>query len=320
MMGRLSGLSPARARGSGPRELLDRFDLVEAGGRRVATYSGGMRRRLDLAASLVAAPGGDLPRRADHRPRPAQPAGACGRSSRGLVGDGVTVFLTTQYLEEADRLADRIAVMDGGRVVAEGTAGRAQAAGSPDSGWTSHWPTIAASTRSSAPSATARCTATAAQRQVASRPTAAPCTSGRCSTSSTRTRGTVRTLRACTAPTLDDVFLALTGHLATRPRRRPPVSDLPPCLPFPAARAPARLAATGTLTMIGRSVRLSLRNVDALLTVAHAADHADAAVRLPVRRRDRDRHAVRDLRGAGRHPAVRRLRRRRPPRSASART
>ncbi|HWM10939.1 MAG TPA: ATP-binding cassette domain-containing protein [Solirubrobacteraceae bacterium] len=102
-------------------ELLERFDLVEAAGRRVATYSGGMRRRLDLAMSLVSNP----PVLFLDEPT----TGLDPRSRRdvwdavtGLTASGVTVLLTTQYLEEADQLADRIAVLDGGRVVAEGTA------------------------------------------------------------------------------------------------------------------------------------------------------------------------------------------------------
>src|SRR5262245_52999447 len=120
MMGRLRHLRGAAARRRAA-ELLDRFDLTEARDRRVATYSGGMRRRLDLAMSLVSRP----PVVFLDEPT----TGLDPRSRRGLweaVGDlraaGVTVLLTTQYLEEADRLANRIAVIDGGRVVAEGTA------------------------------------------------------------------------------------------------------------------------------------------------------------------------------------------------------
>jgi ABC-2 type transport system ATP-binding protein len=120
MMGRLSGLSrtPARDRAA---ELLERFDLAEAGRRRVGTYSGGMRRRLDLAASLVAGPQVvflDEPT-TGLDPRSRQ---ALWQVIAGLADSGVTVLLTTQYLEEADRLADRIALLDGGRIVAEGTA------------------------------------------------------------------------------------------------------------------------------------------------------------------------------------------------------
>jgi ABC-2 type transport system ATP-binding protein len=102
-------------------ELLERFDLTEAADRRVATYSGGMRRRLDLAMSLVARPEVlflDEPTTGlDPRSRL-----AVWEVVKGLADDGVTVLLTTQYLEEADRLADRIALIDHGRVAAEGTA------------------------------------------------------------------------------------------------------------------------------------------------------------------------------------------------------
>jgi ABC-2 type transport system ATP-binding protein len=119
MMGRLSGLTRSRAR-SRAGELLDRFDLADAAARRVGTYSGGMRRRLDLALSLVVAPAVlflDEPTTGlDTRSRQ-----ELWSVIRSLAGAGTTVFLTTQYLEEADRLADRIAVLDHGRIVAEGT-------------------------------------------------------------------------------------------------------------------------------------------------------------------------------------------------------
>ena len=120
MMARLARHSRAVAR-TRAAELLDRFDLTDAADRLVKTYSGGMRRRLDLAASLVGAPRGDLPRRADHGPGPTQPP-ALWDVVRELSAQGTTVFLTTQYLEEADRLADRIAVLDKGSLVAEGTS------------------------------------------------------------------------------------------------------------------------------------------------------------------------------------------------------
>jgi ABC-2 type transport system ATP-binding protein len=102
-------------------ELIERFDLTEAAGRLVKTYSGGMRRRLDLAGSLVAQP------RILFLDEPT--TGLDPRSRLGvwemigeLVSGGVTLLLTTQYLEEADRLADAIAVVDQGRVIAKGTA------------------------------------------------------------------------------------------------------------------------------------------------------------------------------------------------------
>ena len=107
-------------------ELLERFRLDEAGDRTVRTYSGGMRRRLDLAAALV------------HRPpvlfldEPTTGLDPSGRNDlwgviEELVADGTTLLLTTQYLEEADRLANRIAVVDHGRVIAEGTAAELKA-------------------------------------------------------------------------------------------------------------------------------------------------------------------------------------------------
>jgi ABC-2 type transport system ATP-binding protein len=120
MMARLAGLSPRQARRRA-RELLGQFDLTDAAGRRTATYSGGMHRRLDLAAGLVVPPAViflDEPT-TGLDPRSRQQMWAV---ITGLAGTGVTVFLTTQYLEEADQLADRIAVVDGGTVVAEGTA------------------------------------------------------------------------------------------------------------------------------------------------------------------------------------------------------
>lgn len=120
MMGRLSGLAIARSR-SRARDLLERFDIVDARQRRVATYSGGMRRRLDLAASLVSHPEViflDEPT-TGLDPRSRQ---ALWDVIADLTRTGVTIFLTTQYLEEADQLADRIAVLDGGRIVAEGTS------------------------------------------------------------------------------------------------------------------------------------------------------------------------------------------------------
>ncbi len=101
-------------------ELLDRFSLTEAGDKVIKSYSGGMRRRLDLAVSLIAAPSVlflDEPTTGlDPRSRV-----ELWDVLRGLVRDGTTLLLTTQYLEEADQLADRIVVIDHGRIIAEGT-------------------------------------------------------------------------------------------------------------------------------------------------------------------------------------------------------
>ncbi len=121
LMAALHHLSPARQRRR-TAELLDRFGLADAADKPAATYSGGMRRRLDLAMTLVGEPSViflDEPTTGlDPRSRRAM-----WQLVRELVAGGVTVFLTTQYLEEADQLADRIAVLDRGRVVASGTAG-----------------------------------------------------------------------------------------------------------------------------------------------------------------------------------------------------
>ena len=120
LMGRLAQVEPAYIP---PRveELLASFDLVDAGDRPVRTYSGGMRRRLDVAASLVQKPpvlfldepttGLDLQSRQE-----------LWNTIRNLVQEGTTVILTTQYLEEADQLADDLVVIDHGRIIAEGTA------------------------------------------------------------------------------------------------------------------------------------------------------------------------------------------------------
>ncbi len=125
MVGRLYHLPRKQARGRAD-ELLERFDLVDAATRLVKTYSGGMRRRLDLAASLVLSP-------------PVlfldEPTTGLDPRSRismwdiigELVSGGTTLLLTTQYLDEADRLADRIAVVDAGRVIAEGTSAELKA-------------------------------------------------------------------------------------------------------------------------------------------------------------------------------------------------
>ncbi len=116
MMARLRGVKKTVA-----DELLERFDLVDAKDRRVEKYSGGMRRRLDLAMSLVVRPQVlflDEPTTGlDPRSRR-----AVWEAVQTLADEGVTVLLTTQYLEEADRLAQRIAVIDGGHVIEEGTA------------------------------------------------------------------------------------------------------------------------------------------------------------------------------------------------------
>jgi len=120
MFGRLFDLSGAEARRRAG-ELLERFDLVDAADRPVRTYSGGMRRRLNLASSLLTRP------RILYLDEPTTGLDPRSRNQiweivRELVREGTTLLLTTQYLEEADQLADRIAVIDHGQVIAQGTA------------------------------------------------------------------------------------------------------------------------------------------------------------------------------------------------------
>ncbi|GLW23145.1 hypothetical protein Mame01_31880 [Microbispora amethystogenes] len=130
MFGKLCHLPTPAARRRAD-ELLEQFDLTEAADRSVAGYSGGMRRRLDLAAGLILSPqvlfldepttGLDPRARMD-----------VWSTIKSIVGTGTTALLTTQYLEEADQLADQIALIDAGRVVAEGTPGELKAQVGPD--------------------------------------------------------------------------------------------------------------------------------------------------------------------------------------------
>jgi ABC-2 type transport system ATP-binding protein len=125
LLGRLLGIAPTAAR-QRATDLLDAFGLGEAADRLVKEYSGGMRRRLDIAASIVVTP--DLL----FLDEPTTGLDPRSRNQvwdivRALVGTGTTVLLTTQYLEEADQLADRIAIIDHGRVIAEGTSGELKA-------------------------------------------------------------------------------------------------------------------------------------------------------------------------------------------------
>jgi ABC-2 type transport system ATP-binding protein len=120
MMGRLSRLSRPDARRRAA-DLLEQFELTSAARRRVGSYSGGMRRRLDLAASLVGRPSVIFLDEPSTGLDP-QSRRTMWRVVGDLAGSGVTVFLTTQYLEEAERLAETIAVLDGGTIIAQGTA------------------------------------------------------------------------------------------------------------------------------------------------------------------------------------------------------
>jgi ABC-2 type transport system ATP-binding protein len=211
MVGRLYG-SPrksAKARGS---ELLERFDLADAAGRPTKTYSGGMRRRLDLAAALVAKPPVLF---LDEPTTGLDPRSRLGlwEVIEGLVAEGTTALLTTQYLDEADRLASTITVIDHGRVIAEGTSDQLKdhLGGERLEVTLDEISDVDAAVRALAPMADETPSAEAALVRVNVRE---------------RSGAIVEAVRrlsdagigvddlALRRPTLDDVFLALTGHAA----------------------------------------------------------------------------------------------------------
>ena len=223
LFGRLQGLSSKQAHRAAD-DLLAKFDLTEAGNRGLAQFSGGMRRRLDLAASLITKPALiflDEPTTGlDPRTR-----GQMWETIRGLVADGCTILLTTQYLDEADELADRIAVIDRGRKVAEGTPGelKAQVGGS--------------SIRVQlAEGADATAAGALAEAVAGHRPIFTPTGTG-FSVSlpnanqaadiliALRNHNVAIANAAIEQPSLDEVFMALTGHPGVTPALEPEMSE-----------------------------------------------------------------------------------------------
>jgi ABC-2 type transport system ATP-binding protein len=217
MVGRLYRLSRTQARARAG-QVLDRFSLAEAADRRVATYSGGMRRRLDLCASLTGRPPVlllDEPT-TGLDPRTRQ---ELWDTVDELRTDGTTILLTTQYLEEADRLAERIAVVDRGRIVAQGTPAELKASIG----------TEVLLVRLADPADAVRAAAALADLTVGDDPLLAA-TAGEIRLSVADPSASAEAVRRLDArelaiaaielqrPSLDDVFLSLTGR---RPEDRP---------------------------------------------------------------------------------------------------
>ncbi|MDQ4085897.1 MAG: ATP-binding cassette domain-containing protein [Actinomycetota bacterium] len=215
LIGRLLG-QPRREAKQRSRDLLARFGLAEAAGRAAKTYSGGMRRRLDLAASLVGRP------QLLYLDEPTTGLDPRARLElwelvRGLVRDGVTVLLTTQYLEEADELADEIAVIDRGRVIATGTPAQLKERTGAQSlavrpATDSDIPTVLAVVRE----------LVGTEPELQGQRVTAPVTDPAVLPAAVRRlddAGVVITELALREASLNEVFLSLTGHTAEEPTR-----------------------------------------------------------------------------------------------------
>ncbi|MGY1843096.1 ATP-binding cassette domain-containing protein [Modestobacter sp. SYSU DS0875] len=213
MVGRLYRLGGREAR-SRAGQLLERFDLTDAANRPAKTYSGGMRRRLDIAASLIARP------KVLFLDEPT--TGLDPRSRLGmwefigdLVGEGTTILLTTQYLEEADRLADRMVVIDRGQVIARGTADELKA---QVGGERLELTVASAEQLGTAVDCLTPLAAGELHRDVQTRRLTVPVTGGTGTLAEALRRldgAAVRVLDVgLRRPDLDDVFLTLTGHAA----------------------------------------------------------------------------------------------------------
>src|SRR5215469_6158969 len=215
MICRLLGLARPEARSRAGR-MLEQFELADAARRAVKTYSGGMRRRLDLAASLLGQPDVlflDEPTTGlDPRAR-----SQMWETIRGIVAAGATVLLTTQYLDEADELADQIAVIDHGLVVASGTPAELKARTG------SQTLLVRAADRALTPqaaAAVAEVTGTAPDVRADTGLVSAPVTDPAMVPVVVRRldeAGIVAAELALRLPSLDEVFLTLTGHLAEEP-------------------------------------------------------------------------------------------------------
>lgn len=228
MMARLTGQSRTAARRRAA-ELLERFDLTAAARRPVRTYSGGMRRRLDLAAGLVGSPEPgvfflDEPT-TGLDPRSRQ---ELWEVVRGLATRGATVLLTTQYLEEADRLADRIALLNQGRIAAEGTAAdlKSRVGG--------HRLDLVLTSREAYLHLAARAVHHSPETLTLGLPTDGSAAQVRALLDEIDPTGsTIESFRLHSA-TLDDVFLALTSNAPTAPNAPTPPST--PTIPEASSR------------------------------------------------------------------------------------
>ena len=270
MMARLRHLPRLQVR-TRVDELLDQFDLRDAADRRVSTYSGGMRRRIDLAMSLISVPTvlfldeptTGLDPRSRHEVWDAV---------EELAGSGVTVLLTTQYLDEADRLADRIAVIDGGRLVAEGTPTELKAGVGSETvqlffGSTADlWRAESLLAEPGAPEPLRDDAAVSLRVAADGTADAVRRLLDRLSTA-----GIPAVRLTLHEPTLDEVFLHLTEQPGRHRRRPHPTGEdrLMATLTAPHVTAPPRSPASTLLSdglvFVGRSVRHDIRSLDAMM-------------------------------------------------------
>ncbi len=212
LLGRLLGLRRADAK-LRAGELLEAFGLADAAGKLVKHYSGGMRRRLDIAASIVVTP------EVMFLDEPTTGLDPRSRNQvwdiiRALVAEGTTILLCTQYLDEADQLADRIAVIDHGRVIAEGTPGQLKA--SVGSG-ALHVRLLDPDQRDEAERVLARELDEAVHLEADPAALSAPCSDadrGAEAIAELARSGVAIAGFSLSQPSLDEVFLALTGHTA----------------------------------------------------------------------------------------------------------